>query len=66
MSASRDLILEDPAGAISSLDITHIDLTPSLARLLHPDDVPSLCRGVFITGGESLTQEILTFGGPRR
>ncbi|RKU49052.1 Nonribosomal Peptide Synthase (NRPS), variant 2 [Coniochaeta pulveracea] len=64
VAASRDLILEDLAGTISRLEITHIDLTPSLARLLHPDEVPSLCRGVFITGGEQLKQEILDVWGP--
>lgn len=66
VAAPRDLILEDLAGTISRLQITHIDLTPSLARLLHPDDVPSLCRGVFITGGEQLKQEILDVWGPKR
>ncbi|KAK3937945.1 non-ribosomal peptide synthetase [Diplogelasinospora grovesii] len=65
VAAPRDLILEDLAGTISRLNITHIDLTPSLARLLHPDDVPSLCRGVFITGGESLKQEILDAWGSK-
>jgi amino acid adenylation domain-containing protein len=63
--APRDLILEDLAGTISRLEITHIDLTPSLARLLHPDDVPSLCKGVFITGGEALKQEILDVWGSK-
>lgn len=62
-SAPRDLIFEDIPGTIQSLGITHIDLTPSLARLLHPDDVPSLCKGVFITGGEQLRQEILDVWG---
>lgn len=65
-AAPRDIILEDLVGTISTLQITHIDLTPSLARLVHPDDVPSLCRGVFITGGEQLKQEILDVWGPRR
>ncbi|PHH92120.1 hypothetical protein CDD83_8883 [Cordyceps sp. RAO-2017] len=64
VSAPRELILDDLAGAINELGITHIDLTPSLARLTHPDDVPSLCRGVFITGGEQLQQEILDNWGP--
>ncbi|KAF4634118.1 hypothetical protein G7Y89_g3992 [Cudoniella acicularis] len=62
-SAPRDLIFEDIPGAVKQLGITHIDLTPSLARLLHPDDVPSLCKGVFITGGEQLKQEILDVWG---
>ncbi|KAJ5946268.1 hypothetical protein N7454_003107 [Penicillium verhagenii] len=62
-SCPRDLLFEDLSGAIQKLQITHIDLTPSLARLVHPDDVPSLCRGVFITGGEALKQEILDAWG---
>ncbi|KAH7139354.1 hypothetical protein B0J11DRAFT_423738 [Dendryphion nanum] len=65
VSAPRDLLFEDLAAAIKCLDITHIDLTPSLARLVHPDEVPSLCKGVFITGGESLKQEILDVWGPK-
>lgn len=64
VSAPRDLIFEDLARAIRVLGITHIDLTPSLASLLHPDDVPNLCEGVFITGGEQLKQEILDVWGP--
>ncbi|KAI6301324.1 NRPS [Pyricularia oryzae] len=63
VAAPKDLILEDLITTISSLQITHIDLTPSLARLVHPDDVPSLCKGMFITGGEQLKQEILDAWG---
>ncbi|KAI1370601.1 hypothetical protein F4677DRAFT_348435 [Hypoxylon crocopeplum] len=65
VAAPKDLILSDITTTISSLDITHIDLTPSLARLVHPDEVPSLCKGVFITGGEQLRQEILHVWGPK-
>ncbi|KAF5230490.1 hypothetical protein FANTH_13811 [Fusarium anthophilum] len=65
VAAPKDLILDDLTAAINRLEITHIDLTPSLARLTHPDEVPSLCRGVFITGGEQLKQEILDVWGPR-
>ncbi|KAF3797679.1 Hydroxamate-type ferrichrome siderophore peptide synthetase [Colletotrichum gloeosporioides] len=64
VGAPRDLILDDLAGTIRNLAITHIDLTPSLARLLDPAEVPSLSRGVFITGGEALKQEILDVWGP--
>ncbi|KAI1211131.1 uncharacterized protein F4807DRAFT_458704 [Annulohypoxylon truncatum] len=64
VAAPRDLILSDIITTISTLEITHIDLTPSLARLIHPEDVPSLCKGVFITGGEQLRQEILQAWGP--
>ncbi|KAL1967788.1 hypothetical protein VTN77DRAFT_2477 [Rasamsonia byssochlamydoides] len=62
-SCPRDLLFQDLAGTIRQLQITHIDLTPSLARLVHPDEVPSLCRGIFITGGEQLKQEILDVWG---
>ncbi|KAF2205603.1 nonribosomal peptide synthetase-like protein 2 [Delitschia confertaspora ATCC 74209] len=65
VSAPRDVIFEDLANSIRVLGVTHIDLTPSLARILHPDDVPSLCKGVFITGGESLKQEILDAWGAK-
>ncbi|KFH43976.1 Hydroxamate-type ferrichrome siderophore peptide synthetase-like protein [Hapsidospora chrysogenum ATCC 11550] len=65
VAAPKDMILDDLAGSINKLGITHIDLTPSLARLTHPDEVPSLCKGVFITGGESLKQEILDAWGPK-
>lgn len=62
-SAPRDLLFEDLPGTIRALKITHLDLTPSLARLLTPDDVPSLCRGVFIVGGEQVTRDILLTWG---
>ncbi|KAL2361253.1 hypothetical protein RJZ56_005872 [Blastomyces dermatitidis] len=62
-SCPRDTLFADMAGTIRELEITHIDLTPSLARLLDPDEVPSLRRGVFITGGEQLKQEILEAWG---
>ncbi|KAL6854736.1 NRPS [Amphichorda felina] len=65
VAAPKDMILDDLIGSINKLEITHIDLTPSLARLTHPDEVPSLCKGVFITGGESLKQEILDVWGPK-
>jgi amino acid adenylation domain-containing protein len=62
-SCPRDLLFQDLPGTIQKLRITHIDLTPSLARLITPDEVPSLCKGVFITGGEQLKQEILDVWG---
>ncbi|KAL1958105.1 hypothetical protein VTO42DRAFT_5145 [Malbranchea cinnamomea] len=65
-SCPRDILFEDLPGTIRELEITHIDLTPSLARLVHPEEVPSLCRGVFITGGEALKQEILDDWGKHR
>ncbi|KAI8964463.1 acetyl-CoA synthetase-like protein [Daldinia sp. FL1419] len=66
VSAPKDLMLTDITTTISTLDITHIDLTPSLAKLIHPNEVPSLCKGIFITGGEQLRQEILQAWGPKK
>jgi amino acid adenylation domain-containing protein len=63
VSAPRDLIFEDLEATIQGMGITHIDLTPSLAALVKPANVPSLCKGVFITGGEQLKQEILDVWG---
>ena len=65
VGAPRDVVLEDLPGFISRQKITHIDLTPSLARLVQPEDVPSLFGGVFITGGEALKQEIINAWGPK-
>ncbi|KAG0133500.1 hypothetical protein HOY82DRAFT_640839 [Tuber indicum] len=62
-SAPRDLIFQDLALTIRELRITHLDLTPSLASLIKPEDAPLLCKGVFITGGEQLKQEILDAWG---
>ncbi|KAI1429723.1 putative non-ribosomal peptide synthetase [Xylaria sp. FL1777] len=66
VAAPKDLILSDLAMTISKLEITHIDLTPSLARLISPDECPSLCKGVFITGGEKLRSDILEIWGSKR
>ncbi|KAI0405144.1 putative non-ribosomal peptide synthetase [Xylaria palmicola] len=66
VAAPKDVILSDLATTISKLRITHIDLTPSLARLITPDECPSLCKGVFITGGEKLRSDILDTWGSHR
>jgi len=66
VTAPKDAILSDITMTISTLAITHIDLTPSLARLTSPDECPTLCRGVFITGGEKLRSDILDTWGSKR
>lgn len=66
VGAPRDLVLEDIPAFIRALSITQIDLTPSLARLVQPNDVPSLWGGVFITGGEALKQEIIDAWGSKQ
>ncbi|OAL25213.1 hypothetical protein AYO22_05090 [Fonsecaea multimorphosa] len=62
-SAPRDVLFEDLPATINTLKVTHLDLTPSLARLLTPEEVPSLCEGVFIVGGEQVSQDILETWG---
>ena len=66
VGAPRDLVLEDLAGFLRAAAITHLDLTPSLARLLRPEDVPSLANGVFLTGGDALKREIIDAWGAER
>ncbi|RAO71210.1 uncharacterized protein BHQ10_007222 [Talaromyces amestolkiae] len=66
VSCPRDVLFQDLPDTINRLQITHIDLTPSLAKLVTPEEVPSLCKGVFITGGEALKQEILDAWGKHR
>ncbi|KAF4550872.1 AMP-binding enzyme-like protein 8 [Elsinoe fawcettii] len=63
LSAPRDLILEDIASFIDRFQVSHLDLTPSLGRLLDPASVPSLHSGVFITGGEAVKPEMLRTWG---
>ncbi|KAF2859917.1 peptide synthetase [Piedraia hortae CBS 480.64] len=64
VGAPRDIVLDDITSFMRRMQITHIDLTPSLARLVDPKEVPSMHNGVFITGGEALKQEIIDAWGP--
>ncbi|ORY07062.1 amino acid adenylation [Basidiobolus meristosporus CBS 931.73] len=56
-AASKDLILRDIELMISSMGITHADLTPSMAVLVRRSHVPTL--QCLVTGGEALTQHVL-------
>lgn len=53
--------LGDLPGAIARLDANFMDLTPTVAALLRPEEVPSI-RGMAV-GGEALTQEVLDIWG---
>ena len=64
VSAGKYDILQDLTCSIQRMNITHVDLTPSLAQTLDPKNVPSLTKGVFIVGGESLKQGIIDTWGP--
>lgn len=49
--------LNDLSGAMKRLRVTWADLTPTVARMLDPDDIPSL--KTLVMGGEALSQEII-------
>ncbi|TPX66343.1 hypothetical protein SpCBS45565_g04526 [Spizellomyces sp. 'palustris'] len=61
-SAPKDVLLKDLELAIRSLNVSHADLTPSVAGLVHRSNVPTL--EVLVTGGEALTQQVLAEWGP--
>ncbi|EPX74591.1 ferrichrome synthetase Sib1 [Schizosaccharomyces octosporus yFS286] len=61
VAAPKNLILQDIPTAVRVLKISHIDLTPSLASILNPDNAPYL--QVFITGGEQIRQEVMEIWG---
>ena len=49
--------INDLAGAIVRMNVTAACLTPSVVRILHPDEVP--CLETISCGGEMLLQEII-------
>jgi non-ribosomal peptide synthetase component F len=49
--------MNDLAGAIARLDANFMDLTPTVASLLNPKDVPTI-KGLAL-GGEALTKAVL-------
>lgn len=53
--------LGDLPGAIDRLDANFMDLTPTVAALLRPQEVPKI-KGMAV-GGEALTQEVLDIWG---
>ena len=53
--------LSDLPGAIDKLDANFMDLTPTVAALLRPEQAPKI-RGIAV-GGEALTREVLNAWG---
>ncbi len=49
--------LNDLAGAINRMRVNHAALTPTVARFLHPDAVPTL--KVLVTGGEAMPEDVM-------
>ncbi|PYI02181.1 nonribosomal peptide synthase [Aspergillus sclerotiicarbonarius CBS 121057] len=61
--APQSTIVADLAGLINSMKVTAVCVTPTMAGLFHPDDVPTL--EVLATGGEPVTPHMQTVWAPR-
>ncbi|KAJ3146076.1 hypothetical protein HDU86_000533 [Geranomyces michiganensis] len=55
--APKQDMLSDLAGVMNEMEVTELFMTPTIARLITPEQVPSL-RSVFI-GGECLTPDVI-------
>lgn len=53
--------VSDLAGAIKRMNVNSAELTPSVAKLLQPEEVPSL--KVLLLGGEQVTADLVTHWG---
>ncbi|PWY87257.1 non-ribosomal peptide synthetase [Aspergillus sclerotioniger CBS 115572] len=61
--APQSTIVANLAGLINSMKVTAVCVTPTMAGLFHPDDVPTL--EVLATGGEPVTPHMQTVWAPR-
>ena len=59
---SEDDRYNDLASSINKMDVNFMDLTPTVASLLHPSEVPKV-RGLSL-GGEPVTKENIEVWGP--
>ena len=56
--APSDRLLNNLAEVINEMNINHVFLTPTVARLMSPNDVPNLES--MTVGGEQLTRDVVT------
>ncbi|KAF4181180.1 hypothetical protein CNMCM7927_000746 [Aspergillus lentulus] len=61
--APQNVIVGNLAEVITKMRADQINLTPTMASLLHPDDVPTL--EILATGGEPVTHNMLNVWAPR-
>ncbi|GFF64357.1 nonribosomal peptide synthetase 7 [Aspergillus lentulus] len=61
--APQNVIVGNLAEVITKMRVDQINLTPTMASLLHPDDVPTL--EILATGGEPVTHNMLNVWAPR-
>ncbi|KAK4987719.1 hypothetical protein LTR66_007530 [Elasticomyces elasticus] len=55
-SAQNDVLFEDIEESIRQLRITHLSLTPTVASLVHPENVPNV--RFLVTAGEAVTEQV--------
>ena len=55
-AAEKDVLFRDIENSIRLLDITHLSLTPTVAALVNPKNVPNV--KFLITAGEAVTQKV--------
>ncbi|KAL6857396.1 NRPS [Amphichorda felina] len=61
--APQNTIVANIAELINKMNVNHVTMTPSMASLFHPDDVPTL--EVLGTGGEAVSSYMLEVWAPR-
>lgn len=55
-SATNDIMFSDIEAVIRNMHITHLSLTPTVAALVRPENVPEV--RLLVTAGEGLTAKV--------
>lgn len=55
-SATHNVLFRDLENSIRAMKITHLSLTPTVAALVQPENVPEV--GFLVTAGEGLTEKV--------
>lgn len=55
-SASKDVLFRDLGNAIDTLNVTHLSMTPTVAALVSPANVPKV--QFLVTAGEAVTHQV--------
>lgn len=57
-SGTKDVLLRDMEGAINAFSVTHLSMTPTVAALVKPENVPRV--EFLVTAGEAITQKVFS------
>jgi acyl-coenzyme A synthetase/AMP-(fatty) acid ligase len=55
-TAKKEDLVRDFEASITALEVTHLSLTPTVAALVKPDNVPKV--EFLVTAGEALTERV--------